>query len=257
MPGDGTRLRDKLESSTMRDFGSDLAVVIEACRPVLGGGKSIEKVAEEYTYACLPLCVIDSVFSIGVRYEGVRHVLERYCAFAAVPRLSPTRTVPTRAEQQSMAEFLRLALALDAERLAVEVFGNRQRTSTRNGLLKAEAVVRFARVLTQHRVEYLQDVLEARDLDVVERGVRAIPGQSSGLSWRYFLMLAGREDLVKPDRMVLRFLERTLRRPVAPDDAQLLLRAAADTLCREFPGLTARTLDNLIWNAERSRPNRA
>ena len=229
--------------------------MIEACRAVLGGGKSIDTVAEEYTYASLPLCVIDSVFSIGVRYESVRNVLERYCAFAGVPRLSAARTVPPRAQQQSTVAFLQLAITLDAERLAVEVFGNRQRTSTRNGILKADAVVRFAGVLTQHRVEYLQDVLEAPDLAGVERGVRAIPGQSSGLSWRYFLMLAGREDLVKPDRMILRFLERTLRRPVGPDEAQPLLRATAAALAREFPGLTARTLDNLIWTAERSRPS--
>lgn len=241
----------------MSESGAQLAIVVEACRPLLGGGKSIEEVADEYTYASLPLCVIDSVYSIGVRYEGVRNVLERYCAFAGVPKLSPTRTVPPRAQQQSIAAFLQLALAFDAERLAVEVFGNRQRTSVRSGILKAEAVVRFAGVLTQHRIDCLQDVLEAHDLDGVERGVRAIPGQSSGLSWRYFLMLAGREDLVKPDRMILRFLERTLRRPVGPDEAQLLLRATADALCREFPGLTARTLDNLIWNAERSRPSGA
>lgn len=236
---------------------ADLAVVIGACRTVVGSGKSIEKVADEYTYASLPLCVIDSVFSIGVRYESVRNVLERYCAFAKVPRLSPTRTVPPRAQQQSITAFLQLASAFDAEQLAVEVFGNRQRTSTHAGLLKADAVVRFAGVLARHRIEHLQDVLESRGLAAVERDVRSIPGQSSGLSWRYFLMLAGREDLVKPDRMILRFLERTLRRSVSPDEAQALLRTAADALTPEFPGLTARTLDNLIWAAERSRPSGA
>jgi hypothetical protein len=45
--------------------------VVAACRAVLTGSGPIE-VAEEYSYASLPLCVIDSVFSIGVRYEGVR-----------------------------------------------------------------------------------------------------------------------------------------------------------------------------------------
>lgn len=239
----------------MSETSVELPVALEACRAVLRGGKSVEKVADEYTYASLPLCVIDSVFSIGVRYESVRNVLERYCAFAGVPKLSPTRTVLPRAQQQSITAFLQLVIAFDADRLAAEVFGNRQRTSTHAGLLKAEAVVRFAGVLARHRIECLQDVLEARDLEAVERDVRTIPGQSSGLSWRYFLMLAGREDLVKPDRMILRFLERTLRRSVRPDEAQALLRAAADALGREFPGLTARTLDNLIWAAERSRPS--
>jgi hypothetical protein len=119
--------------------------------------------------------------------------------------------------------------------------------------MAAEAVVRFARVLAQGRIEHLQDVLEARDLSAVEGEVRRIPGQSSGLSWRYFLMLAGREDLVKPDRMIFRFLERVVGRAVGPEEAQEMLTAAARELDREFPGIKPRTLDNLIWRQERAR----
>ena len=33
----------------------------------------------EYYYNSLSLCVIDAVFSIGVRYESVRAVVRRYC----------------------------------------------------------------------------------------------------------------------------------------------------------------------------------
>ncbi|MFS0809480.1 hypothetical protein [Shouchella sp. 1P01AA] len=33
---------------------------------------------DEYYYSHLTLCVIDSVFSIGVRYEGVRNTVKRY-----------------------------------------------------------------------------------------------------------------------------------------------------------------------------------
>jgi uncharacterized protein YrrD len=28
-------------------------------------------------YSCLPLCVIDSIFSIGVKYEGVENIIQR------------------------------------------------------------------------------------------------------------------------------------------------------------------------------------
>lgn len=33
----------------------------------------------EYYYSSVPLCVIDAVFSIGVRYGRVRAVVKRYC----------------------------------------------------------------------------------------------------------------------------------------------------------------------------------
>jgi|688.fasta_scaffold12445_1 hypothetical protein len=66
-------------------------------------------------------------------------------------------------------------------------------------------------------------------------------------------MLAVREDLVKPDRMIFRFLERVVGRPVSPDEAQAMLTAAARELQPEFPGIKPRTLDNLIWRQERER----
>ncbi len=231
---------------------ADLPALVAACRSVLASSGPIE-VAEEYGYASLPLCVIDSVFSIGVRYEGVRNVIERYCRRFGLPKQAPKGTVPPRDQQESITAFLARVIPMDAERLAAEVFGNRQRTSARNGILKADAVVQFAGVLARHRIEHLQDVLEAHDLAAVEGDVRRIPGQSSGLSWRYFLMLAGREDLVKPDRMIFRFLERVVGRPVSPDEAQAMLTAAARELGREFPGITPRTLDNQIWRQERAR----
>jgi hypothetical protein len=229
---------------------TDLASVVRACRAVLADAGNVE-VDDEYFYASLPLCVIDSVFSIGVRYESVRNVLDRYCRRFGLPRQSPTRSAPPREQQESVTDFLARVATMDADTLSVEIFGNRQRTSSRNGILKADAVVQFAGVLARHRIEHLQDVLEARDLSAIERDVRRIPGQSSGISWRYFLMLAGRDDLVKPDRVILGFLGRVLGRPVSVDEAQSLLAAAARELDREFPGIKPRTLDNLIWKRER------
>ncbi len=231
---------------------ADLPALIAACRAVLTSSGPTE-VADEYSYASLPLCVIDSVFSIGVRYEGVRNVIDRYCRRFGLPKQAPKGTVPQRNQQESITGFLVRVVPIDADRLATDVFANRQRTSARSGILKADAVVQFAGALARHRIEHLQDVLEAHDLAAVERDVRRIPGQSSGLSWRYFLMLAGRDDLVKPDRMIFRFLERVLGRPVDPDEAEAMLTAAARELDPEFPGIKPRTLDNLIWRQERER----
>jgi hypothetical protein len=231
---------------------AELRGVVDACRAIVANVDSIE-VDPEYFYASLPLCVIDSVFSIGVRYESVRNVLDRYCRRFALPRQSSTRSAPPREQQESASDFLARVAPMKVDQLATDVFGNRQRTSARSGILKADAVVRFATALARNRIEHLQDILEARGLSAVERDVLRIPGQSSGLSWRYFLMLAGREDLVKPDRMIVRFLERAVGRQVNVDEAQALLAAAARELERDFPGIKPRTLDNMIWKLERSR----
>jgi hypothetical protein len=70
--------------------------------------------------------------------------------------------------------------------MADEVFQNRQRTSTRNGILKADAVFRVSNLLHHHQVEYLQDVHQILGEPRFEAAFQAIPGQTSGISLRYF-----------------------------------------------------------------------
>jgi hypothetical protein len=57
------------------------------------------------------------------------------------------------------------------------VLRNRQRTSTRNGILKAEAARRFAGALAEHGIERLQNVAAAATSRQLEAAVRAIPDQ--------------------------------------------------------------------------------
>lgn len=131
---------------------ADLPALVSACRSILTSSGPIE-VAEEYGYASLPLCVIDSVFSIGVRYESVRNVIDRYCRRFGLPKQAPKGTVPPREQQESITAFLARVVPMDTDRLAAEVFGNRQRTSARNGILKADAVVQFAGALGRYDLE--------------------------------------------------------------------------------------------------------
>jgi hypothetical protein len=69
-------------------------------------------------------------------------------------------------------------------------------------------------------------------------------------------MLAGDSDKVKPDRMVVRYVEAGLRREgVLPEEAGELLIAAAAALrgTHGYPSsLTARQLDSAVWNVMRS-----
>lgn len=210
------------------------------------------QLGREYGYASLPLCVIDAVFSINARYASVQNVVARYCRYTGtVDWLPDAGFPPPRDAQQSIPWFLQLADSLGTEGLADEVLENRQRTSPRSGILKAEAAVRFARALERFGIHYLQGVAKGVNLTSAEEEVRRIPGQGSGLSWQYFLMLAGNEELIKPDRMVLAFLGDALRRPVDVREAQRLLSAVCPLLTHQSPGLKPRTLDHLIWRYQR------
>lgn len=135
-----------------------------------------------------------------------------------------------------------------------QVFQNRQRTSTRGGILKAEAVRRFAEALRHHGVQHLQDVPAAAENAALERSICTIPGQTSGISLQYFWMLAGSDDFIKPDRMVLRFLQAAIGSPVGAEQAQRLLREVATRLQSQYPELNPRVLDHEIWKHQRAQP---
>jgi hypothetical protein len=160
--------------------------------------------------------------------------------------------LPATAQQESISSFCSRPEQADPETMAKHVYGSRQRTSTKNGILKADAAARFARILRSNGVDYFQDVPKVADSARFEADIRSIPGQGTGISLQYFWMLAGSEHFVKPDRMVLRFLQSALSRPVAVREATQLIRGACARLVVRFPQLTPRMLDHEVWKHQRT-----
>ncbi|UPW84921.1 hypothetical protein [Lysinibacillus sp. Ag94] len=213
------------------------------------------KLPDEYYYPNLPLCVIDSVFSIGVRYEGVKNTVNRFCSYFKLNKERFGTEIPEINEQFSIEQFLSSFESLELEIFVSDVFKNKQRTSPTNGILKVEAVYLFCKVLIKHGVNYLQDVKKIYGNEEFEKEIRAIPGQKSGISLVYFYMLAGDDQWVKPDRMIVRFLEKALQRKVKIEEAQSLLEETTKILIKQYSNITPRLLDYQIWNYERNSSN--
>lgn len=85
--------------------------------------------------------------------------------------------------------------------------------------------------------------------EFAEAMILGLPGQSSGIAFDYFLMLAGDDNLVKPDRMVQRFVGQALLMPTVPQPRQaaILVRLAANELLRRGQQWTPLSLDHAIW----------
>lgn len=209
---------------------------------------------EPKNYHSLTLCLIDAVYSIGIRYEPVKRVVERYCQkYGLKIYRDRNAPLPPRSAQDAISDLLARMRALGDVKFAKEVFQHRGRTSPRNGILKATAVRIFGQALADHGVEHLQDVPGALVNESLEQTIRQIPGQRSGISLKYFFMEAGCEDLIKPDRMIQRYVERQLGRPVQLLECQPLLAATVDLLRDQFPHLTPRLLDGRIWAYQREQ----
>jgi hypothetical protein len=210
------------------------------------------KLNEEYFYQSLPLCVLDAVFSIGVRYEGTRRTVISYCDYFKIARIRDDKTIiPTKSDQEAISSFLARVESVGIQRFTGEVLMNRQRTSSKNGILKSEASLLFARALKSKGVDYLQDVPPLISNDAFEGKIKAIPGQGSGISLRYFFMLAGSDDFIKPDRHIKDFIRIGIGVTPNLDQSQSLLYKVAMKLKSKHTHLTPRLLDNLIWNFQR------
>ena len=232
------------------DLNEETKSVLDYCIENLD--LEMANISDEYFYASMPLCVIDSIYSIGVRYEGVINTIYRFCQYFNIEqKASVIRTIPSIDEQVSTTDFLKLFADLTPTYLASEIFKNRQRTSTHNGILKAEAVVRFLRVLKDFNAEYDQDIPRLIENQSFEFCVKAIPGQKSGISLKYFFMLAGTDDYIKPDRMIIRFLQNATGKKFNLVQCQEILYNVASELSKGGYKLTPKSLDNIIWNFQR------
>lgn len=206
---------------------------------------------DEYSYNLgLPVCIIDTVLSRGVRYQGTQRVIERYCTYAGLEReWTVPDELPPRDVQQPVHAFVRDMEQVGLDRYTDTIFINRQRTSSKNGILKAEACYRFGKVLLSHGADYLQDVPPLAATTAFQQDVRAIPGQKNALS--YFFILCGLHDFVSPGRWVSGFVERSVGRAVRSEDAQRLVALASARLQNRYPHLTPAQLDHCIWLNER------
>lgn len=139
---------------------------------------------------------------IGIKYSITQNVIKRFCRHAGISATVHNGPQPT-ANHMSIREFVALYDTRTPAAMADQVYENHNLTSARNGILKAEAACLFARVLQRFDVDYMQDIGKAIASPDFEEQIRQIPGQRSGISLKYFLMLSGSEDLIKPDRMIV------------------------------------------------------
>lgn len=187
----------------------------------------------------LALCIIDSIQSVGVRYGTVEKVVDRY------RNLRGAEVANGDGAPELVAVFDEIGV-----NGFIRTVGSRHRISTQPGaMLKAE-VIHKAAALLSHNAPTIPDLQRrAADQDLEARW-RGLPGQRSGITWRYLLMLANVPG-VKPDRMVRRFVSQSVGRPESSFTADELARLV--TQASEHLGVSPTLADHLIWRSASGR----
>ncbi|QEH93492.1 heme peroxidase [Dermacoccus abyssi] len=223
--------------------GEEIELVTNAARVDLGDDTRWFK-PEGYT--SVALCLIDSIYSTGNHYSGVIDAVRRYRERRAADGADATF--------DSASDLALAAESWGGPEGLADVTKHWRCWPSKNAPFKAQAVIDAADLLRRAGLETVEDVRrelsapEAQIASPVKSAWLGIPGQRSGLTWTYFLMLAGVPG-VKADRMVTRYIARVLDRVVDPHEAALLVGAAADER-----GLSRTLLDHAIWRHESGRP---
>ena len=66
-------------------------------------------------------------------------------------------------------------------------------------------------------------------------------------------MLAGNDNMIKPDRMISRFLFGILKRKLSLEEMHEAIGSAHDILAKDYHNLTPRHLDHMIWRYQRAK----
>ena len=196
----------------------------------------------------LSFCIVEAVWSVGSKYRTVVVPLAESVAAEltdASPYCEPDAPL---ADPVPLDTFLHRFPNSDALQAVVR---NNQRTSTKGGILKSEAVIQYAMTLQEHGLVTLEEVAGAseKDLATADAALRKVPGDGShGIRRGYLWMLTGRDDLVKPDRRIMRWL-RANGFEGDPQAARATLHALSQELSTADRPVSPWMLDNAIWRA--------
>lgn len=229
------------------------------------GHQKMLKTPDMQYYSCLPLCAFDAIFSIRADYEHhVSPLIDRFCAALNLNRAAADPNEIPGTEQTTVSAFVRLlqanyGLIEDAGTvrngaiLATKI-GNHQRTSTRGGILKADAFLRYLDVFRQFNIETFQDLNGTSETRfAIDQALRQIPGQNVAVD--YFFMLAGENDMVKVDTHLRRYVQAAVEADLSNERIiKLFQEAAGHYRAHGFPTMTPRHLDHIVWSWQRNQP---
>ena len=145
---------------------------------LVGAVAAVDPQPRTQRWVSLCLCIVDAVWSIGAHYDKVVVPLVRKFANEfgveqpTVPLSEPIGSEPlplTRLADMSVDELIRAT--------------NRQNTSTRGGIRKADAVLRHIHAFLTHGVTGLADAIalfsDEKQFAAVNKDLRVIPGEGA------------------------------------------------------------------------------
>lgn len=201
--------------------------------------------SKNYGANSIIITAVDSIFSIQAQYiSTVVPLVKRFASFVGLKDLNNDQYTPK--------QFIETFKNYDFNSLATLVFKNKQRTSSQNGILKAEALYRIVEMLNNNNIQTRNDILNSKNIDDIEDQWKSVKGQGSGITWRYFLMGCGNNTYFKDDTWVYRFFinelgYKNIRMGGDYKNLKIAFDNEFEQVKKVYPQMTVTKLDNVIW----------
>jgi len=192
---------------------------------------------ENCNYQSLSVCIIDCVYSLRAKYFTMTvPVVERYAA--------KYMNNDKNTSGDTLSMFIqRIEEKGGTKKFEDEVFENHQKIA---GIPKTEVCYQIAKYLRYLNIDTLEDFRNFESQELLEIVIRAVKGiGDAGVN--YLFMLAGDVNRCKPDVHIHHCIVDACGCDISNEECQTLFREAVKSLNENYPKLTVRSLDGIIW----------
>lgn len=194
-------------------------------------------------YNSLAVCIIDCFYSLRAKYFAVTvPVVERYA-----------KVFMNNDKFESNVNCKDLIEHVDSvggyENFAKTILNNRQKISKK---FKSEICYEVAQKLLQIKINTIDDFKNYKDIKLLEKVLYSIKGVGAA-GVNYLFMLAGDPNRCKPDVHIHHCIKDACGIDVSDLECQHLFTDAIALLNIDYPNLTVRRLDGIIWEKYQAR----
>ncbi|MDY3904739.1 MAG: hypothetical protein SO007_06090 [Candidatus Enteromonas sp.] len=187
-------------------------------------------------YRSLPICILDDIFSLRAKYE--------------------TNTLPT--VKRYANHFLNGNIYFDGYLINnfIEDLNKEGLPKVMNNILKNRQVVGrkkkievcydIAKKLQELGIQTIKEFASFNNKDYLTLSLRSVKGVGDA-AINYLFMMTGDSNRVKPDIHIHHCIKDAIGHDVSNEDCQKLFKEVSKAAKDEYPFVTPRLLDSLVW----------
>lgn len=191
-------------------------------------------------YQSLPICLIDCIYSLRAKYYRVTvPIVNRYANVYMDGDLTDKKdTISMLIEH--------IEKCGGTETFADQILQNHQELGGKAHIPKSKVLLQLATYLRLLHIETLEDFRNFESPELLEIVIRSVKGLGDA-GVNYLFMLAGDPDRCKPDVHIHHCIRDACGEDVSNDECQILFQETVEILKSDYPSLTVRDLDGIIW----------